>query len=251
MRTKIVLPGSQEFGETQAQIIKASSRGLVGDDLRSFIKRAGTKVADVMKKLSFADGEVPIHLIAIGAYEHYSINRNGDGFDENTCQKQAWTFEKHARWYYNHQNKDPNKSYGIVKKAIYNDKMHRLELIVALNGTKEAAERNKGLVADKTLNLLASKNGIDKAGVSMACKVAHDVCLACGNNARTRDEYCTSPSEGGFCKAGGCKNNMCRVNENGSIVGVLNPDADWFDISDVSDTRPADRLAFVLGKLQD
>ncbi len=236
--------GSYNFGEPNSQLIKVASIGLHGNDLRAFIKTAGHKMALEMQKLSFAPGEVPIHLIAIGATEYYGPNRNGDGFTENCCKSYHDTFVKHARWYHNHQNKDPEKSYGIIKHSSYNDTMHRLELIVALNGTKEAAIRNNGLVASRELQYIAS--GKDDWGVSMACKVAYDVCSGCGNKARTRADYCTEKT----CKYGGVKDNMLKIAEDGHINYVDNPHPTWFDISDVSDTRPADRIAYVLGPMQ-
>lgn len=243
--TKIIPAGSYSFDEPLSQIIKLSDRGLRGSDLGGFIKRAGIKMADMMKKVAFEPGEVPIHLIAIGATEYYGPNRNGDGFTESCCRKYHNTFVKHARWYRNHKNKDTSQSYGIIKASAYNETMHRLELLVALNGTKEAATRNKGLVADKELEKLAS--GKEDWGVSMACKVAWDVCSVCGNRARTRDDYCLGVDEGGDCLGGGCKNNLCKVAENGIITYVDNPDPTWFDISDVF--RPADRIAFVMGSM--
>ncbi len=124
--TKIILPDAYDFGDRTTQIVGISSRGLRGNDLSTFIKRAGVKMADMMTKLSFAPGEVPIHLIAIGATEYYGPNRNGDGFSEACCRKYHDTFVKHARWYRNHKNKDKSKSYGIIKASSYNENMHRL-----------------------------------------------------------------------------------------------------------------------------
>lgn len=122
---------------------------------------------------------------------------------------------------------------------MFNDKMKRVELIVALNATKEAADRNKGLVADKEMQKIAS--GDDNWGVSMACRVSHDVCSGCGNKAKNRDEYCTED----MCKYGGCKSNLTKVAEDGHVLHVDNPNPTWFDISDVY--RPADRIAWVVG----
>ncbi len=245
MHTKLILPGSYAFEVPALQMVKVASGGLRGDDLKSFIKRAGAKMADAMQHIQLAPGEVPIHLIAIGATEWYGPNRNGDGFTEACCRKYHPTFKKYARWYRNHQNKDTSKSYGIVKHSSYNEDMHRIELIVALNGTKEAARRNKGLLADKELEKIASDK--EDWGVSMACKVAYDVCSVCGNKAPTRADYCTGIEEGGSCPGGGCKNNMCKVAEDGTRTYVDNPHPSYFDISDVY--KPADYIAYVFGKM--
>lgn len=239
MMIKIIAPNSQNFGDSVSSLIKLSSKGLVGSDLSSFVKRAGDEAAHLLKGIEFKPGEQPIHMIAIGATEAYGPNRNGDGFKEATCRKYHDTFIKHARWYRNHKNKDPQQSYGLVKASMFNEKMKRVELIVALNATKEAAARNKGLVADKEMQKIAS--GDDNWGVSMACKVAHDVCSGCGNKARNRDEYCTED----MCKYGGCKANLTKVAEDGHVLHVDNPNPTWFDISDVY--RPADRIAWVVG----
>lgn len=240
---KVITPGSQQFNEAVAQIIKSSSRGLVGNDLGNFVKRAGHRFADEMKHLTLKPGDVPVHLIAIGSTEFYGSNRNGDGFKEATCRNYHDTFVKKARFYRNHVNKDPDKSYGYVKYSMYNEPMHRIELLAVLNGTKEAAERNGGYVADEELEKLARGDDI---GVSMACTVPFDVCAGCGNKARTRDEYCTGTDEGGHCKRGGVKNRMGMVHDDGFVNHVDNPNPCFFDISRV--WRPADRIAYVLGK---
>ena len=239
MMIKIITPNSQDFGDSVSSLIKVSSKGLIGSDLSSFVKRAGDEAATLLKGIEFKPGEQPIHMIAIGATEAYGPNRNGDGFKEATCRKYHDTFVKHARWYRNHKNKDPQQSFGLVKASMYNEKMKRVELIVALNATKEAADRNKGLVADKEMQKIAS--GDDNWGVSMACKVAYDVCSGCGNKARHRGEYCTEEN----CTYGGCSSNLTKVAADGHVLHVDNPNPTWFDISDVY--RPADRIAWVVG----
>lgn len=51
------------------------------------------------------------------------------------------------------------------------------------------------------------------------------------------------------CKHGGCKDNLGRVSEDGHHLGVENPKCSFFDWSDVSNTRGADRTAFITGKV--
>ena len=239
---KIIAPGSQTFDIPTMEMVKVSNRGLRGDDLRSFVKRAGHEFADKLRDVNVAPGEQLVHLIAIGSTEAYGPNRNGDGFKSATCRKYHPTFVKHARWYRNHQNKDESKSYGIIKMSAFNEAMKRIELLVALNGTKEAADRNKGLVADKEMQKIASGSG--DWGVSMACRVPFDVCSGCGNKAPSRAQYCKSAS----CKYGGCFDNLTKVAEDGHVLHVDNPDPTWFDISDVY--RPADRIAYVFGHMK-
>jgi hypothetical protein len=221
-----------------AKRIKMSSRGLRGADLDEFVKRASVQFIDKMASMRLQPGEVPIHLIAIGSTEYYGPNRNGDGFSEQVNRDRHHTFKKFARWFRDHQNKDISKGRGIIKESAYNGTMHRIELLVALNGTKEAADRNGGLVADEELEKMAKDEDI---AVSMACRVSHDVCSSCVNKARSRDEYC-GPE---MCKHGGCKDNLAKTFDDGETLFVHNPDPTHFDISKVF--RPAERTGWVLG----
>lgn len=236
---KLITPDAQQFGDAVSRMIKVSSRGLRGADLGALVKRAGHQFADALRGVAFAPGEVPVHMYAIGATEAYGPNRNGDGFKVATCRKYHPTFVKYARWYRNHQNKDPKKSYGTVKLSGFNEAMKRIELVAALNGTEEAARRNGGLVADRELEKLA--RGDDNWGVSMACRIPFDVCSGCQKRAAHRGEYCTADT----CPYGGLAHNITKVAADGHVLHADNPDPTFFDISDVY--RPADRIAFVLG----
>jgi len=242
---KVIQPNAQDFSEPVAALIKISSRGLLGADKEAFVKRAGHEFADKLTRVKFAADEIPVHLIAIGATEDYGPNRNADGFTRACCQKYNHTFEKFAKFYRDHLNKNPAKSYGVVKVAAYNEPMKRIELVCALNGSKEVAARNGGLLADKEMEKLAKGDDI---GVSMACKIPFDKCSSCGNKARTRAEYCDASENGGHCKAGGLKRNLGRVLEDGHILHADNPDPTFFDISHVF--RPADRIAYISGRLE-
>jgi len=242
---KVIQPNSQDFSEPVASLIKISSHGLLGADRDAFVKRAGHEFAEKLEQVKFAADEIPVHLIAIGATEDYGPNRNADGFTRDCCRKYHHTFEKYAKFYRDHLNKNPAKSYGVIKVAAYNEPMKRIELVCALNGSKEAAERNGGLLADKEMEKLARGDDI---GVSMACKIPFDVCSGCGNKARTRAEYCDSVENGGMCKAGGLRHNLGRVLDDGHILHADNPNPSFFDISHVF--RPADRIAYISGQLK-
>ena len=241
---KVIQPQSQDFSEPVASLIKVSSRGIIGNDKIDLVKRAGAEFVNTLQNIKFAKDEVPVHMIAIGATEDYGPNRNGDGFKRACCEQYHDTFVKHARFYRDHLNKNPAKSYGLVKASAYHEPMRRIELVAALNGTKEAAERNGGLLADKELEKLASGDDI---GVSMACTIPFDVCSHCGNKARTRAEYCDDTSSGGHCKAGGLKHNLGKCAFDGSVLHADNPNPRFFDISHVF--RPADRIAYISGDL--
>lgn len=257
MMEKIIPAGSWDFGDVPVTGVKLASRGLRGVDRYNFLEKraAGHVFADMLDKVALYPGDIPMHAIAIGATEGYGCNRNGDGFDEATCIKQAWTFmsrplkdytkEAHngARYYRHHQNKHPPTSYGYVKLAAYNPRMRRIELLIIGNGTKEAADRNGGLVMlDSTQQKLAGDGDL---AWSMACKVAYDVCQNCFNKAATRDNYCTADNcinpHDGF-RGLGCQTGLTKVAATGRQQYVENPNALYFDFSEV--IRPADRTAY-------
>lgn len=238
---KVITCDGWDFGEPYTQLVKVASVGLTGNDFKALIKRAGYAFADQIRRLDLKPGDVPAHDIIIGASEFYSVNRNGDGFKEATCKKYHDGFVKNAKCYRHHQARDPEKSYGIIKLSYYHPDMHRIELLSIYNGTKEAAERNGGLVADEECEKLASGKDFS---VSMSCKVPRDVCLVCGNSARNRDEYCRGIDEGGKCPGGGLFNKIGTVtgDDENPILGCDNPEPYFFDKSLV--TRGADRTAF-------
>lgn len=233
---KFVRPEGWDLQEPA--LVKIASGGLRGNDLRAFAKRAGAQLAQELRKLAFAPGEEALHVAALGALETFGANRNGDGFRAGVCRHYHPTYTKYGRFYRSHKNTDPARSYGVVKHSTFNEDMQRVDLIVALNGTKEAAERNGGLVADRELDKL---NRGDTIPTSMACRVSHDCCSSCGNKARNRTEYCTVAT----CKHGGLQDHMGRVCDDGHQLHADNPDPHWFDISHV--TRNADRISYGMG----
>ena len=257
MMEKIIPAGSWDLGAEPTALVKVSSRGLTGEDRRSFLEKraADTVFANLLDKVALHPGDIPIHTLAIGATEAYGPNRNGDGFNESTCRKQAHTFQSKplcdweksahngARFYRHHKNKVPKESYGYVKLAAYNPRMRRIELLLIGNGTKEAAERNGGhVMSDSTLAKLEQHGDIPG---SMACKVAYDVCQNCLNKAATRMQYCTSDTcinpHSGF-RGLGCRDGLTKLASNGRIQFVENPNAIFFDWSEVA--RPADYIAY-------
>jgi hypothetical protein len=244
---KVLAPDGYDFGAPVVRLIKVAAAGLRGNDLREFIKRASHQFADAVRQVEFQPGDEPVHLIALGATEDYGPNRNGDGFKRAASRRYHDTFVKYARWYHNHANKDPEKSFGLVKLSSFNEKMKRIELLVVLNSTKAAAARNGGLVATEEMEKLARGEDIP---VSMACKVPFDVCSGCGNKARNREEYCRGVDEGGLCKSGGLRHRIGTVtgDDDNPILHADNTDPLFFDISKV--IRPADRIAYTLGRVK-
>lgn len=241
--TKIVSPsGWNSFDRPVVMAVPYGSNGVTDNDAGDFMKTASAS-PEFMRQLSnikLAKDEIPVHTIALASTEFFGPNRNGDGFKQADCRSHHNTFVKSAKWYRNHKNRmdqgDPY--YGYVKASCYNEKMKRVELLSVLNGSNKTASLNGGYLADKELDKLARGEDIP---VSMACKVAYDVCCACGNKAKTRADYCTSHD----CPAGGCRDNLTKVSHDGHVLYVDNPSPHFFDISNVF--RPADRTAYAAG----
>ena len=239
-QVKFVSPSGWDFDRAIAMPVKWAQRGLLGEDRAEFIKTAGSAFEDQLSHIKIAADEVPVHVIALGASEFYGPNRNGDAFPVDVCRNYYPTFVKFASYFNNHKNK-PEKGdprFGIVKAAAWNEAMKRVELLLALNATKSACERNGGFVDERALEKLARGEDLP---VSMACRVPYDVCSWCGNKAATRKNYCTMEK----CAAGGCKHNLTRlVKVAGDLhhLHVRNVSPVWFDLSRVF--RPADRIAY-------
>ncbi len=166
MPVKILAPNTQNLGIEPYQLVPVSSRGLVGVDFREFVKRAGDELAHRARQLKLQPGERLLHLRGVGATEVTGPNRNGDGFRKKACRLFHHTFVKLGRFYRDHINKDPAISYGLIRDSLFQEKVGCIDLLSVLNETKEAAERNGGLVADREIEKLAAKKQI---GISMAC----------------------------------------------------------------------------------
>lgn len=243
---KTVSPSGWELGVPVATMLKLGRDMRLGaNDRKEFEKRAGVAGAHIFEnqldRVKFAKDEIPVHLIALGASEAWGPNRNGDAFTEATLKQAHDTFVKHAFWFRNHKNKkaENHPHYGIVKASAYNPQMRRVELLIGLPATKQAADLlGCNGAADREIEKLAAGEDIP---VSMACRVPYDVCSGCGNKARTREEYCKEAS----CKYGGCYNNLTRLVKTAGDVHLLHVRNDspiFFDISNVF--RPADRTAY-------
>ena len=224
---------------------------LWGADGRPLRERVTSKTAseasEYIKSVTPRPGKSIVLVLALGAYETYDCNRNGDGFNEHayrpgvrpTCgcctAGDAWvtsaetlpqhyrTFETNATVFKHHVNKDPNKNFGDVLKAFWNPYMHRVELLLGVDNEKapDIVER----IADG-----------EYPAVSMGCRIKYDVCNICGHRAPTRAQYCDH-----------LKFNLRQVTPGGLRAAALNPAPLFFDISFV--VRPADQTGYMLKKV--
>lgn len=188
-------------------------------------KAAHEEVSAFVSTLQPKPNHSYLHILAMTSSEYYSSNRNGDFFPEANLKKYYKTFETTpAHVYRSHINKDPARSYGKVIFAIYNERMHRVELV---------CECPNELVED--INARIAKG--EYPAVSMATKTPADRCSICNNVARTRQEYCQHlTSELGKLYPDGRK-----------VFAINDQPLTFFDISIV--VRPADPNASILSKV--
>lgn len=144
---------------------------------------------------------------ALGAGEVYGPNNNGDWFSRDDLIKNHHTFEKNAKLYRHHQNKDPRNAIGDVPAAAYNHPLDTVDLIIKAPLSK-VAEDLRGAEAKKKL-----------IATSMGAKVPADVCSYCGNRASNRMQYCTH-----------LRSMMLKIHD-GRQVFARNPDPNFIDIS--------------------
>jgi hypothetical protein len=241
MLIKIASPADWNWDFPSTTLVKVARDGrLRGHDRQAFIKVAHATACiflPYLDGLKLAQDEELVHANIMGAWERWGFNRNGDGWKTAELRKSHPTFVKYAKVYRAHKNKEPALSYGVIKASAFNEAMGRVELLIGLNKTKEAAQRNNGLIADKELEQLAKEGQISW---SMACRLPRDVCSVCGNEAPTRADYCKAAS----CPAGGCADNLTKLVKVGNDLvhlGVFNPNSVFFDASNV--WKPADRTA--------
>lgn len=187
------------------------------------LKEQGNTVADFIKTFKPNPGFVYLHVIAMSAGEYWGCNINGDYFPEKDLIARHKTFETNAKVFKEHDNKPYSPDYGYVPFAWYNPKMHRVELILAI-------DKKKGP------DIIARQERGDQLCVSMGTRVKYDICSICGNKSSKPTDYCEH-----------IRFHKKEIFPDGKQAYMINPNPTFFDISIVR--RPADKTAFVLSKV--
>jgi len=237
-------------GEATVQIAAFPGRsgGLVIEK-RAFAE-ARSPLYDFLQTVQPEAGATFLLVNALGAWEAYDDNKNGDGFPEKPYKKgvratcghpdctktlDGWiaehevltkhypSFVEHGGIYRHHANKNRAKSLGDIKKAVWNTRMRRVELLLKVYNSRAG-------------DIIERVGSDDLPAVSMGTHVKWDVCTICGHRAPTRAQY--------------CQHAMAHLREilpDGRKVSVLNPSPRFFDISFVF--RPADPTGWTLQKV--
>ena len=115
----------EETGEARIKLANFEELKTQSDDVASFLNT-----------FSPDSGFVYLHVIAMGAGEYYGCNINGDYFPERDLIARHNTFVTTAKVFKEHDNKPYSPDYGHVVFSWYNPKMHRVELILAIDKIK-------------------------------------------------------------------------------------------------------------------
>lgn len=187
------------------------------------LREQGSDIASFISTFKPDPGYVYLHVIAMGAGEYYGCNINGDYFPEKDLIERHHTFVTTAKVFKEHDNKPTSPSYGHVVFSWYNPKMHRVELILAIDKV-----RGKEFIDRQARG--------EQLEVSMGCRVREDVCSICGNKARKRSDYCEH-----------ILRDKRKIYPDGRQPYMINYNPTFFDISIVR--RRADKIAYVLEKV--
>lgn len=171
------------------------------------------KVAELRDTIP--EGKVAFYNRALGSFEAFGLNRNGDGFSRHELETKHDTFVKNAHYFRHHQNRDPAMSRGRPVASAFNDQTDMIDLIIVADMDK-CAEQINALESGK------------RVPTSMGAKVAFDTCTICDHAAKRRDDYCQHVHKLAQAPYG-----MRSVLSDGRVCGVMNPDPKWFDLSDV------------------
>ncbi len=195
----------------------AAIGGMYAEPPVSLLRPGHTKIAEVetplhetvkafIQTLKPAGNETWVLINALGAGEYYGDNINGDYFpykemvthnDEflsvpphDVARKKevasrigyGYPTFYNAHIYKHHVNKDPSKSFGSIEVAVWNEVMKRVELVVRL--VHELCEKFGAM------DIVHRINDGEYPDTSMGCRVPYDVCSICGNQAKTKAQYC-------------------------------------------------------------
>ena len=211
------------FHDDNEALVKAAGQMFTLIETERHIKQASSSaVSEKLIRENLPDKDhYGVHLIAMGADEQYGPNKNFDGWPEKMLKRDHPTFVSHGNLYREHKNHHPRHAIGMIKASVYNEPMHRVELIV--HGNKKKSEREyESIKAGKARSY------------SMSARVPFDSCSCCGNRAKSSALYCPH-----------LKNQMGQyLPQFKKFAYAVNPEGKFFDISDVE--NPADRIAHYL-----
>ncbi|HXP52590.1 MAG TPA: hypothetical protein VN922_21735, partial [Bacteroidia bacterium] len=105
---------------------------------KGLVKQASdSRIQKFASNLTPAPDKIFVHILAMGASEWWGSNLNLDTFPEENLIACHKTFEINPAYIYRHHvNKDPRTSMGKIIFSIYNERMHRVELVGEIDRVK-------------------------------------------------------------------------------------------------------------------
>lgn len=209
------------------------------------------EVITLIESIQAQPGRLYLVNSALGAGEYVGFNLRGDWFGEEGLKRTPPGFEKIPVWdidarrraanqtealprwgsltwgyptFYNahrfrhHVNKDPNKAYGFILGAFWDDRMKRVILVSEL--IREMCAQGGAL------DLYNRIEAGEFPDTSMGSKVPYDRCSICGHIARNPLEYCKHVGSGAMPPYG-----MKALLPDGRVCGVYNDYPRFFDDS--------------------
>ena len=249
-----LFPGKAEDGRPRIHLVEpGSGYGIQSTD--GLTKTASgehlPQVMELIESIEAQPGRLYLVNSALGAGEYVGFNLRGDWFTEKGLNHTPHGFEDIPVWdidarrraankteavprwgslawgyptFYNahrfrhHVNKDPNKAYGFILGAFWDDRMKRVILVSELIKTMCAK-----MGALDLYNRISNGEFPDS---SMGSKVPYDRCSICGHIARTPMQYCEHVRKGAAPPYG-----MKQMLPDGRICGVYNDYPRFFDDS--------------------
>ncbi len=221
MIPKIILTDSYDFDRRCVEPVQIHSKGVDADWMKKFASY--NVFHEKLASLKPIPNHTVLHIIAVGDEERYQCNRNGDAFSRADNIRKHASFVNTAHVFKNHKNNNAKLAHGYVIDSAHNDPMSRIELLLALNNDKCAAE-------------VEDVNNGKPLAFSMGSSQESDICSFCENEAKVAADHCDC-----------IKNHLRKVASNGQLIYMKNPNPEYFDISIVH--KPADRIAYMLQKV--
>jgi hypothetical protein len=209
------------------------------------------EVIELIESIQAQPGRLYLVNSALGAGECVGFNLRGDWFTEAGLRRTPPGFEQIPVWdidarrraanqtealpqwgsltwgyptFYNahrfrhHINKDPNRAYGFILGAFWDDRMKRVILV---------SELIREMCAQQgAMDLYSRIEAGEFPDSSMGSKVPYDRCSICGHIARTPMEYCKHVQRGAPPPYG-----MKAMLPDGRVCGVYNDYPRFFDDS--------------------
>ena len=249
-----IFPGKTSYGAPKIHLVEPGSG--YGLDKTAGISKTGSKehlpeVQELLESIAPQPGRLYLVNSALGAGEYVGFNLRGDWFTEAGLVREppgwkdipVWDIDARRRaanitsnlgqwgdltWgyptFYNahrfrhHVNKDPNKAYGFILGAFWDDRMKRVILVSEL---VEDMCRNLGAI-----DLYKKIQAGEFPDSSMGSKVPYDRCSICGNKARNPAQYCEHVAKSAMPPYG-----MGKLLPDGRRCGVYNDYPRFFDDS--------------------